>query len=249
MQILKHLLRGALPGMLAVLAAGSTMADQRLFDDLRKRGDNRAVIAYIEGGGDVRIRDSDGFTLLDLAAAAGDMDLARRLLERDADVDADSGWFGRTPISQAVIANQPAMAKLLHDHGADMDVRDTSSNATLLHHAARLAGPDMVDFLLDAGLDPLAQAASPGRPLWMTPHDAARKFNPALLETDAGRRLARLTAEGTGCDGVFVLAGDTKLALMAERVLGDKTRWKEIAELNGLGPDKGYRKGDCLKMP
>ena len=140
------------------------------------------------------------------------------------------------------------MIALILAEGADVHATCTDKKITALHEAARdVTDPKAIDILLEAGADPLAKIDSPGQ--WMTPFHAALKYNPNLLETDAGRRLARLTAEGTGCEGVFVLAGDTKLALMAERVLGDKTRWKEIAELNGLGPDKGYRKGDCLKMP
>ena len=53
----------------------------------------------------------------------------------------------------------------------------------------------------------------------------ARKHNPALLDTDAGRRLLRLTCEGTGCEGVIVVPGDTRLSIIAERMLGDLSPW------------------------
>ena len=38
-------------------------------------------------------------------------------------------------------------------------------------------------------------------------------------------------------------------SLFAERIFGDAKRWRAIAKLNGLGPEKSYRLGDCLKLP
>jgi hypothetical protein len=79
--------------------------------------------------------------------------------------------------------------------------------------------------------------------------DFARKHNPELMASPAGKRLERLTEAGEGCDGATVEAGDVKLSILAERILGDAELWRKIAKLNGLGPEKGYRQGDCLKLP
>jgi hypothetical protein len=46
-----------------------------------------------------------------------------------------------------------------------------------------------------------------------------------------------------------VLASDSPLSVLAERTLGKASRWKEIAKLNGIGADRSYRLGDCLKLP
>ena len=79
--------------------------------------------------------------------------------------------------------------------------------------------------------------------------DFARKHNPELMASPAGKRLERLTEAGEGCDGATAEAGDTNLEVFSERIFGDAKRWRSIAKLNGLGPDKGYRLGDCLKLP
>ena len=123
-------------------------------------------------------------------------------------------------------------------------------NFTALHFTdGSSVTPDVLARLLEAGADSLARANDPEGPdhgfLLL---DVVRAKNPALLATDAGRWLERLTCKGTGCEGVIVLAGDTKLSTLAERTLGKASRWKQIAELNDL-EGKEYKKGDCLALP
>lgn len=108
---------------------------------------------------------------------------------------------------------------------------------------------EMVAFLLDAGANPLVRQIDPGHSdHGFMPLDDAGKCNPDLLETEAGQRLAKLTSEGSGFDGATVEAGEEKLSILAKRVLGDPSRWKEISRLNGLD-STGCRKGDCLALP
>ena len=52
-----------------------------------------------------------------------------------------------------------------------------------------------------------------------------------------------------GCDGYVVKRADRKLGDIAEKVLGDRRRWPEIARLNGLSREKPYWAGQCLKLP
>lgn len=52
-----------------------------------------------------------------------------------------------------------------------------------------------------------------------------------------------------GCDGYVVQRADRKLGDIAERVLGDRNRWPEIARLNNLSRERPYRFGQCLKLP
>ena len=84
------------------------------------------------------------------------------------------------------------------------------------------------------------------------PLNIARKYNPRILRTAAGRRLQEATRRAgmdePGCDGVVVQPGDAKLSQLAARTLGRASRWKEIVELNGL-EGTGYRAGDCLALP
>ena len=239
-------LHAALSGTLAVLAATPALANQDLFDDF-ENGDAAAAMAHIEAGGDPMIRDKKGMTLLHWAAWTGDIAMAQSLVERKVDVDARTA-NGMTPMMHACINGDPDMGRLLLGAGANVHaVKEW--DVTCLHLAARSGRPEMVNLLLDAEADPLATLLIPGKERWMTALDGARKHTPWVLDTDAGRRLQRLTYEGTGCEGVIVLPSDKQLTILAERTLGKEARWKQIAELNGLGADKSYRLGDCLKLP
>lgn len=206
------------------------------------------VIAYLEAGGDPEIRNHQTYLLLHWAAWAGEIEIAQMLLDRGLKVDVLAGRGGRTPVMVASMAGQPDMVVFLLGQGADPMLAD-EKGFTALHFWAVDGHPDTLTHLLDAGSDPLAKISNPGQ--W---HDQAlaldgvRKHNLWVLNTGPGRRLVRLTYEGTGCEGVIVLASDTRLSILAERTLGKGSRWKEIAKLNGLD-GKGYAKGDCLKLP
>ena len=183
------------------------------------------------------------------AAAAKDPARLELLLTQGFDPEALHN--DRSPLHMAAWHGRLPAARLLLAHGVDVDIAQTGEGdgTTPLMNAAEGDRAEMVRFLIGAGANPLARQIDPGHSdHGFMPLDDARKYNPDLLETEAGQRLAKLTSEGRGCDGVIVLAGDTKLSILAERVLGKASRWKEIAELNGL-EGKGYRKGDCLALP
>jgi len=73
------------------------------FDDLHrliKRGDLATIRAWIQSGGDVRLTNQYGWTLLMLAALHGRTDIAEMLLAAGADADAQNK-FGDTAASLA----------------------------------------------------------------------------------------------------------------------------------------------------
>lgn len=206
------------------------------------------VVAYIEGGGDLKIVSSKGYPLLQWAAWMGEIEVAQMLLDRGMDVDIASD-SGRTPLMMASWAGQPEAVAFLLGKGADA-MRTDGKEFTALHYWAMSGHPETLTLLLDAGSDPLGRVDLPeSASHQFLPLDGVRKHNLWVLNTDAGRRLQRLTYEGTGCEGVIVVPGDKQLSIIAERTLGKASRWKQIAKLNGLGPDKSYRLGDCLKLP
>ena len=192
--------------------------------------------------------EGDGTTPLLNAAEGNRLEMVRFLIAAGADVNATNRTYRNSPLQRAAELASPEMAQILVEAGAEVNAGNIY-NFTALHRAAKYNDAEMVDFLLDAGANPLARQHDPGHSdHGFMPLDDARKYNAKLLETDAGRRLARLTAKKQGCDGAIVLAGDTKLSILAERTLGKASRWKEIAKLNGL-EGKGYKKGDCLALP
>lgn len=194
----------------------------------------------------------DGESPLRMAAWHGRVEAIGLLLAAGVDVNVRTAKSKNTPLQSAARGGRHDAALALLAAGADVNIGNRIGR-TALHRAAQYADAAMIDLLLDAGADPLARLGQlPGdrhTDTGSTPYEIARKYNPRVLETEAGRRLAALTLAGTGCEGAIVTAGDTKLSLLAERTLGKASRWKEIAELNNLGAGKSYRKGDCLALP
>ena len=214
------------------------------------RGEVEIARSLRERGVDVNIRvEPEGTIPVMMASQGGHPEMVDYLLAEGADVRATVAR-GDSVLHFAASAKpwNPMVFESLIKAGADVDAV-AELNAAVIHRAVTENHPELVDILLDAGADPLIGMVNPGKEGdGMLPLDLARAYSPSLLSTDAGRRLQRLTYEGTGCEGVIVLAGDTKLSILAERTLGKTSRWKEIAELNGL-EGKGYKKGDCLALP
>lgn len=86
------------------------------------------------------------------ACAAGDVDELRELLARDPDLARERGPEGATGLH--LTAAHPDAVRLLLEHGADPNVRDTSENALPLHFAAAGGHLESARALLDAGSDP-----------------------------------------------------------------------------------------------
>ncbi len=69
------------------------------------------------------------------------------------------------------------------------------------------------------------------------------------LKLPARKAEASPPARRPACDGYVVQASDRKLGDIAEKTLGDRNRWPEIARLNGLSLEKPHRIGQCLELP
>jgi uncharacterized protein len=110
------------------------------------------------------------------AAALGDVDRLRTLLDEDRSlVNAWSG-DGFTPLHFTVFFGHPEAARLLIERGADLEARSTNRefalDASPLHSAVAARERDAIEVLLDAGADvnavqhegytPLLEAAQSG---------------------------------------------------------------------------------------
>ena len=146
---------------LAFFWPGATpvMASELL--DAVKAEDVGRVQAALSAGADAKELDPSTMTALHMAAARGSVDIARLLIDAGADVEAETGMGqGKAhPLHLAAEFDRAAVAALLLEHGAKVDVRDSRSNTALLI-AAKSGYADVVEVLLRAGADPLAEEAN-----------------------------------------------------------------------------------------
>ncbi|WBY02019.1 ankyrin repeat domain-containing protein [Ramlibacter tataouinensis] len=96
----------------------------------------------------VDVRNSQDETPLMMAALKGHTDLARKLVEREADVN-KPGW---APLHYAATGGHLAIMELLLEHHAFIDA-ESPNGTTPLMMAAHYGTPAAVKLLLDAGAD------------------------------------------------------------------------------------------------
>jgi uncharacterized protein len=106
-----------------------------------------------------RAFSGDGFTALHLAAFMGHPAATRLLLERGADPDAvaTSAQIGPVqPLHSAAATRELECARLLVEHGADVNARQ-AGGYTPLHEAAGNGDVELARLLLGAGADSRAR--------------------------------------------------------------------------------------------
>ncbi len=110
---------------------------------------------------------SDGFAPLHLAAFFGQVEAARLLLERGADLQARSTSRrlpSVTPLHSAAAARQTEVAELLLEAGADPNVTH-NGGWTALHSAAANGNIELARLLLARGAEPMPLADDRTRPI------------------------------------------------------------------------------------
>ncbi|GGH35468.1 ankyrin repeat domain-containing protein [Microbacterium album] len=110
------------------LPDGVAAFTERLFD-MARAGETGAVLEQIDSGVPADTADSQGSTLLMLAAYHGHADLVAGLAKRGADVDRVSGR-GQTPLAGAVFKQHDDVVRVLLAAGADPDAGTPSARQT-----------------------------------------------------------------------------------------------------------------------
>jgi ankyrin repeat protein len=86
-----------------------------------------------------------------LASERGQVDVARMLIERGADVTAQND-DGRTPLHLASYRGQVDIARMLIERGADLAAQDNDGD-TSLHVVSERGQVDVVHMLIEHGAD------------------------------------------------------------------------------------------------
>ncbi len=100
-----------------------------------------AVLAILEKGAQI---NRPGWTALHYAAAAGDLDIMKLLLERHAYIDAESPT-GTTPLMLAAREGQEDAVQLLLEEGADASLKDRAWKENAAEFAIRAQKPWVAD--------------------------------------------------------------------------------------------------------
>jgi len=134
-------------------------------------GNVQVLRKLLAAGADIESPNADGQTALMIISRTSNIDAAKLLISKRANVNAVEQWRGQTPLMWAAAENQPAMVKLLIEHGAKVDARSSintwerqvtseprmqarpSGGFTPLLYAARKGCLQCAETLLKAGAD------------------------------------------------------------------------------------------------
>jgi hypothetical protein len=111
------------------------------------------------------------------AAALGDVNLVRTLIDNGTYVDSLDDSFLKTALHRAAMGGHKSIVELLLANGADIDAR-SSACATPLHYAAEEGHKEIVELLVTKGADVNAKNTDGNVPL----HVAARKGHRDIVE-------------------------------------------------------------------
>jgi len=107
-------------------------------------------------GADLNYRFRDNTNCLTLAVKKNHLNIAKMLLKRrnvKSKIDIKNKTVEATPLEFAILSNYDEMAKLLIDHGANVNVRDSKYRHSILHSACHTGTLDIVKVLIEKGAD------------------------------------------------------------------------------------------------
>lgn len=170
------------PGLYMALQEGSLKVARLLIDSPKLRAESRnaadespLMMAALKGHLDLVKRliekDADvnktGWTPLHYAATGGHTDVIRLLLEHHAFIDATSP-NGTTPLMMAAAYGSPEAVKLLVEEGADITLRNMKQ-MTAMDFARNAERPDAIELLTQAERYRRAQPPRPASPPALAP--------------------------------------------------------------------------------
>jgi ankyrin repeat protein len=134
--------------MKPVICPAQTSVTERFYQAIRN--DNAGDLRALVESQDVNAKDSRGATPLMYAAAFGNAQQMKLLLESGADVNAQN-VFHATALIWA--GGDAVKSRMLIEHGADINVRTQQGQTPLMVAARRNGNADLVRLLLEKGAD------------------------------------------------------------------------------------------------
>lgn len=119
------------------------------FFDACHDGELEVVKQYIQQGGDIHARTSNGNDGFSRAIYRGNLEVAEYLLDHGADINSVNNK-GKTPLHRAIYRGNSGAIKFLIDKGADLNIQDQNGD-TPLHYAAKYNYPIIAESLIEKG--------------------------------------------------------------------------------------------------
>jgi ankyrin repeat protein len=135
------------------------------------------------GFDDVNEINESGDTLLAVAAAHNQLSTARRLMEKGADINMESGYLSRTALGAAAYGGRREMVELLLNNGANVNSKQREYGSALAA-AAAIGNTEIVELLLDRGAD-INMKGKYGSPLDSAAHRRQWEVLKLLLDRGA----------------------------------------------------------------
>jgi len=165
-----------------------------------------------------RLTQEDTNTLMLYSAISQDTDILQALMDIGLDINSPNK-AGYTPLMFASAYNTPAMVKFLLDNGADINSKAYIQDLNALHIASLFnPKPDVINTLLDAGMNIEAKTENEYTPLLLAASDN-RNF-------EVVGRLAELGADKNEIDA----KGRSALYFVKERIAGNGDEYFKISD-------------------
>lgn len=214
-----------------------------------RNGQPAAAQILIEAGAGTNSVNSTDVTPLHVAAKHNTPEMVELLLEAGADpaVRSEGGWYAAEMAmsNNPKVGNHPVMARLV-DPLLDIPALPGEASGAACG-GWRVQPGDTARIILADGVGDTGR----WRELARLNNLSGRNMLQAgmCLKLPGRKATAAPARREASCDGHVVQAGDRRLGDIAEKALGDRSRWPEIARLNGLTAEKPHRLGQCLELP
>lgn len=116
-------------------------------------GSNDVMATLVEAGAHVDELDADGNAALHRAASVGNIVGIQLLIEAGADINAKN-LDGKTPFFLAAAMGETGACRQLHAAGSNATTLDSKGRSALHWAAMRTDEPELIQFLIDLGIDP-----------------------------------------------------------------------------------------------